>query len=471
MLLLQGTVPAAAQPQITPLSRIKADNDGDGQIDQMGDTVTVAGRANIGTGLLHEVYLQVFIQNDSTGLSLFADSFDQPIARGDSIVATGVVQEYFGMTEINVLEYRTYEGKDHRFIPVPLSRIFPKYSAYEGMLVGGTGTVTGKGNRYNGKYIAVAPSDTSSHSIWVYVSNFHSRYEKFDFSSLSPGDRVQIAGILSRYNPGKAKSPIYKIFLRTPEDLEPLGLTQSTLWMLGIAILVILALAATWIISLHSTVRVKTRKLQESLEEKNILLKEIHHRVKNNLAIISGLIELQLDSSLSGEAQKVLRDSQSRIQSMALVHDKLYRTTTVTDIGMHTYIRELVESLKTTFAGPEVDIELRFDIDDIQLDIDKAIPCGLLINELVVNSFKHAFNGHAGVLDVKLKDNGNAYHLVVSDNGRGLPENFREKMQSSLGLMLVETFTDQLDAEMEVQNRDGARFAFDIPVGPQNGSG
>lgn len=451
----------------TPLSQVKVDSNNDGTADMIGDTVTVAGRANISTGKLHEVYMQLFIQDDSTGLSLFSRSFDTPINRGDSVVAKGVVQQYFGMTEIDVLGYEVYKSSAPLPDPVPISVVINNLKAYEGMLVGGTGTVTGKGSKYNGKYLGISPADSISESIRVYVSNFHSQYSKFNFESLSSGDRVQVNGILSLYNPGKASGNSYNIFLRTPGDLKPIGITQYAITMAGIIGIVVSIIAVGWIVSLRSRVKSKTREIRKALEEKDLLLKEIHHRVKNNLAIISGLIELQMDSSRNEETQKVLRDSQSRIQSMALVHDKLYRTTTLTDIGMKTYIEELVESLKMTFAGPSSDIELKFDIDEVHLDIDHAIPCGLLINELVVNSFKHAFTKSRGVLEVKLKKKNGSYMLTIADNGKGLPEDFREKMQSSLGLMLVETFKSQLNADMEIENRNGAYFSFEIPANGQ----
>ncbi|MFH5832705.1 histidine kinase dimerization/phosphoacceptor domain -containing protein [Halalkalibaculum sp. DA384] len=458
---------SALGDQFTPLHQVKADRDGDGTPDMLGDTVTVSGLASIETGLLHEVYLQIFIQDDSTGLSLFARSFDQPIARGDSLVVTGVVQQYFGMTEVKVLEYEVFEPQSPLPGPVPMSRALRNLETYEGMLVGGTATVTGKGSQYNGKYLVVTPSDSVARSVQLYVSNFHSLYSQFDTESLASGDRVRVAGIVSLYNPGKVEGEGYNIFLRDPGDLETVGLTQYTLFTLGIIGLVVTVLGVGWIVSLRSRVKSKTREIQQSLEEKELLLKEIHHRVKNNLAIISGLIELQMDSSKNEETQQVLRDSQSRIQSMALVHDKLYRTSTVTDIGMQTYIEELVESLRSMFVGPNSDVELRFDIDEVHLDIDRAIPCGLLVNELVVNSFKHAFTGEQGVLEVKLKKGEDVYRLSIADNGDGLPADFREKMESSLGLMLVETFKSQLRARMQIENRNGAHFLFEIPINGQ----
>lgn len=456
---------SASHSEITSLSEVKKDENGDGIADLRGDTVTVTGIANITTGQLHEVYLQIFIQNDSTGLSLFSESIDTPVNRGDSLVATGVVQEYFGLTEVQVSEYRTYTPKISLPEPIPVSAIINNPEPYEGMVVEGRGRVVGKGEKYNGKYLNVTPSDSSTRPIMVYVSNFHRQYSDFNFQSISTGDDVRVKGIISEYDAGNPESTIYNITLRTPDDLEILGIARSTLIWLGIGGVLVTIFVIVWIVSLRSRVKSKTRQIRKSLEEKELLLKEIHHRVKNNLAIISGLIELQLERSVNDEAQKVLRDSQTRIQSMALVHDKLYRTNTVTDIGMKTYIEELVQALESTFTGPDSNIKLSFDIEEIDLDIDRAIPCGLLINELVVNAFKHAFdNGEKGMLEVKLKRERSEIELSVADNGKGLPENFEEKKNASLGMMLINTFTSQLEATMEVDNGNGAHFTFRFPA-------
>lgn len=460
-----------AQTRPIPLHEVKKDANGDGIPDLTGDTVTVAGIANIATGRLHEVYLQIFIQNDSTGLSIFSETMDMPIARGDSVVATGVVQQYFGLTEIEVIDYRTYKSTGSGPAPIPLAAAIDRPQPYEGMLVEGSGRVVGKGNRFNGKFLQVSPHDSSLKSIMVYVSNFHSQYADFDFESLSAGDYIQVSGILSQYDPGYPESSTYKISLRTPDDLQILGVTQSMLVWFGIGGIILSLAVVGWIISLRSRVKSKTRQIRKSLEEKELLLKEVHHRVKNNLAIISGLIELQLDQSINENTQKVLRDSQARIRSMALVHDKLYRTSTVTNIGMNTYIRELVNTLAETFTGPDLDVELRYEIESIELDIDRAIPCGLLINELVVNAFKHAFNhGEKGILEVSFIRDEADYVLSVADNGRGLPKNFEDKMESSLGMMLIDTFSRQLEATREIHNGEGARFTYRFPASPEDSS-
>lgn len=459
--------PEEVNSDFIPLNKIKSSINNNNISSLTGDTVTVTGIANIATGLLHENYLQIFIQNDSTGISLFAESFEEAIEDGDSVVATGIIQDYYGLTEINVSEYSVFSTDGNQPAVIPLFQAVDTPQKYEGMLVNGTGNVVSKGDRFNGKYIMVAPYNKPDKPMMVYVTNFHAMYQQFDFESLSIGDEVRITGVLSLYNPdskGQEEST-YKIHLRTPEDLTPIGITQSQITLWGSIGFLVALLIIGWIISLRSSVKNKTEDLQESLNDKEILLKEIHHRIKNNLAIMSGLFELQLEGVENEETKKVLRNSQSRLKSMALVHDKLYQTSNLTDIQMSQYITELVRSLRNTFIGMNQEIDLEFDFDDISLDIEQAIPCGLLVNEIVVNTFKHAFNNRrSGVINISMKRQNGTIKLIIGDNGEGIPDDVDLKNSSSLGMMLIDTFKKQLGASMEISNTNGTQFSITFPT-------
>ena len=458
---------AVPSPVITDLAKVKLDSDEDGTPDLLGDTVRVAGISNIATGVLHEKFMQIFIQQDSTGISLFSESFEKPVSPGDSVVAKGVVQEYYGLTEINVIAYEVYPNSGKELVSVTLEEALGNLPVYEGVLVSGSGTVIGKGDRFNGKFLMVSPTDDQERALMVYVTNFHSNYQQFDFESISIGDEVRINGVLSKYNPdtrGEQKST-YKIHLRTPADLSIVGISRNQMFLWGSIGIIITLIAIGWIISLRSTVKSQTKDLKQSLKDKEILLKEIHHRVKNNLAIMSGLFELQLDGTENEQTKKALRNSQSRLKSMALVHDKLYRTSSLTDIEMPQYVEELVKSLHSTFVSPKQDISLNFELEDISLDIDKAIPCGLLINEIVVNAFKHGFeNKDKGTITIAMKRRNGEANLIIADDGHGIPEDFDISTSSSLGMMLIETFKNQLDARLDVSNTKGTRFSFTFPV-------
>lgn len=220
---------------------------------------------------------------------------------------------------------------------------------------------------------------------------------------------------------------------------------------------------------LRKRVDKQTKRIQSSLEEKDallqekeVLLQEIHHRVKNNLSIISGLIGMQLDTTDDKEAQRVLEDSQSRIQSMAMIHDKLYQTDSLSDIRLDNYLEELVTAIDGTFKGVNDSVTLKFDLEPAEVNIDKIVPCGLLVNELVVNAYKHAFvPGASGVLEVSLENENGNIELIIADNGPGLPGDFANAGEHSLGSMLITTFATQLEAEMELpDDREGAAFRF-----------
>lgn len=206
-------------------------------------------------------------------------------------------------------------------------------------------------------------------------------------------------------------------------------------------------------------------KIRHSLKEKEVLLSEIHHRVKNNLAVITGLLELQAHSTTDKTAQKVLKDSQMRINSMALIHEKLYQNETLSQIEFDVYIRELIDVIRKSHSVKNQQISMHLDLDNVQLAITQAIPCGLLMNEIVTNSFKHAFSANAGpqqqpVIRVSLKQKGSVVTLVISDNGRGLPDKFEELGDLSLGLTLIKTLKKQIEAEMTVESSNGTTYTF-----------
>jgi len=198
-------------------------------------------------------------------------------------------------------------------------------------------------------------------------------------------------------------------------------------------------------------------QIMASLIEKEVLLKEIHHRVKNNLQIISSLLNLQ-SGTLSRESAAAFKESQSRIKSMALIHEMLYRSQDLARIDFADYVRSLTAFLArsyTTKPGTHITI----DILDISLDIDTAIPCGLIINELVSNSLKYAFNDRpTGEIKVSLSYADGIYTLIVSDNGTGLPPGTDYRNTASLGLQLVNTLVDQIEGSIRLEPGTGTTF-------------
>ncbi|MBA3018841.1 MAG: PAS domain S-box protein [Proteobacteria bacterium] len=195
-------------------------------------------------------------------------------------------------------------------------------------------------------------------------------------------------------------------------------------------------------------------------KEKEVLLREIHHRVKNNMQVISSLLKLQSRSIKDKRSVEMLKESQDRIRSMALVHEKLYKSKNLTNIDFNEYIEHLVQTLFRSYAVNREKIRLKLNIERVMLKIDKAIPCGLIVNELVLNSLKHAFaDGDKGEIEVSLVFiNENEVELFVSDNGIGVPEGMDFKNSESLGLKLVNILTDQINGKLYLDQSKGTKF-------------
>ncbi|MEB3278113.1 MAG: PAS domain S-box protein [Lyngbya sp.] len=201
-------------------------------------------------------------------------------------------------------------------------------------------------------------------------------------------------------------------------------------------------------------------RLKNSLKEKEVLLKEIHHRVKNNLFVVSNILEFQADYTENPEVIKILQESQKRIESMALIHEKLYQSTGLDKIDFGDYIQDLVSQLIESYDSDSNLIELEVDVEPICLNLETAHPCGLIVNELVSNAFKHAFpDNRSGKIWVKLHQNSDrSVTLTVRDNGIGFPEDIDFRQVDSLGMELVCTLIDQLEGTIELIRDNGTTF-------------
>jgi len=204
-----------------------------------------------------------------------------------------------------------------------------------------------------------------------------------------------------------------------------------------------------------------TAKTDASLKEKEVLLKEIHHRVKNNMQVISSLLSLQSRYSKDERYIEMVKESQIRIKAIALIHEKLYCSKDLASIDFNDYIRSLVNDLFLSYKANTNKIELNVNIENVSLGIEAAIPCGLIVNELVSNSLKYAFpEGRDGEMRISLRllDEGQ-YELIVSDNGIGMPKDIDFKNSGSLGLRLVTNFTERtLHGKIELKKLKGTEF-------------
>ncbi|MHC5757791.1 PAS domain S-box protein [Nostoc sp.] len=201
-------------------------------------------------------------------------------------------------------------------------------------------------------------------------------------------------------------------------------------------------------------------KLKNTLAEKEVLLKEVHHRVKNNLQIVSSLLQLQSQTLKDPEVIKVLRESQNRIESISLIHKNLYTSANIGQIDVADYISNLAASLLISYQICPGKIALETDIDSVSLNVDQAIACGLVINELISNALKHAFpNQQVGTISIALRNIGNSIEMTIRDNGIGLPENLDWRNTDSLGLSLVyDLVTEQLEGNITLERNHGTGF-------------
>jgi two-component sensor histidine kinase len=210
------------------------------------------------------------------------------------------------------------------------------------------------------------------------------------------------------------------------------------------------------------------------LSEKDLLIAEIHHRVKNNLQLIVSLLESQTAFLKEGDALKALQISQNRIQAISMVHQKLYLTDNITTINLGTYLTELTAYLSDSFSISG-QIQFQLDFQEVEVSISKAVSIGLILNEIVINAIKHAYPGNKqGSVFVSLSNENERFvHLKIKDDGKGLPEGLDINSRNSLGFRLIRGLCHELQATLEVHNNPGVQFdivfgKYDIPYFSKN---
>lgn len=214
---------------------------------------------------------------------------------------------------------------------------------------------------------------------------------------------------------------------------------------------------------MNTSISKKKEELKVSLQEKELLLKEIHHRVKNNLQVISGILSLQNNRISDELAKQTLIESQDRIQTIALLHKTMYQNENFNMVSFQNYINELITYIKQTNITANKNITINQEIEDIQFNIDTAIPLSLIINEIITNCYKHAFeNKNEGIISISIKKQATGfYKLIIEDNGNGLPENFSSFENSkSVGFDLIQGLCQQIDGEIEITSKQGTKITI-----------
>lgn len=284
------------------------------------------------------------------------------------------------------------------------------------------------------------------------------------YTNLNPGDYTFKVRAMSRGKKQVVNIATYSFSVAYP--------FWQTYWFYALAVLALSCLVYGYIKirfgmmekkRLQKLVDEQTKDLTKALGEKEVLIKEIHHRVKNNLAVISGMIELQRGYADNEFVNRVLSESQRRIQSIAMIHEKLYQNERLAEINFDKYVRELVDIISYSFNFEDKEIEVNIEVDDFKLSVDQGIPCGLILNELVSNAYEHAFKGQKeGTIEIRIKEGDSGLvTLMVADNGIGLPKDFNLQQQETLGITLVETLSNQLDGELRLRDsQSGTRFVL-----------
>jgi PAS domain S-box-containing protein len=219
------------------------------------------------------------------------------------------------------------------------------------------------------------------------------------------------------------------------------------------------------ILTLHDVTaqRAHEQQMEASLREKEVLLGEIHHRVKNNLQVVQSLLRMSMRLLPAGEARASAEATIQRIHAMALVHERLYQSKDVASLSLSNYLRDLFKGVVASNSAPPGQIQLRLDTEEIPLTLDLAIPFGLLVNELLANCFKHGFpEERRGMIEISIHRVDGVVHVAISDNGAGLPERFDVAACPSMGLKLAASLAHQLGGALQFSNQNGCRVEAEL---------
>ena len=211
----------------------------------------------------------------------------------------------------------------------------------------------------------------------------------------------------------------------------------------------------------HDITQKKLNEIEHtnSVKEKEILLKEVHHRVKNNMQVISSILSLQSSYVTDEHILEVLKESRNRIAAMASIYERLYSTTNLSDIRFSSYVRDLVESLVNAYELLDTSVELVFSLDEVFLSLNEAIPCGIILNELISNSLKYAFKGRKhGKIEITLISNLEKISLSLAHDGVGISKEINVEKTDTLGLQLVSTLVEQTEGTLILERENGTKF-------------
>lgn len=277
-----------------------------------------------------------------------------------------------------------------------------------------------------------------------------------------------IAELQTRYETEKREQQIQ--LLGKENTVKNLQLSQSRTILFSVAGGLLLALVLAGVLYSRNQIRQRANRelqranalIQRSIAEKETLLKEIHHRVKNNLQLVTSLLNWQTEGVTDEKTLRIIDEGRSRVKSMALIHEHLYKSENLSEVNMQVYLGELADSLARSYCKHE-GVVMEKHIQPFFFDADVVVPLGLITSELVSNAFKYAFAGTTGQVEIRLQPTEDGYQLAIADNGIGLPGDFGAIRKQSLGLQLVETLTKQLKGTLRIRQDGGTCFEVTFP--------
>ncbi|MFK7951945.1 MAG: tetratricopeptide repeat protein [Ekhidna sp.] len=290
---------------------------------------------------------------------------------------------------------------------------------------------------------------------------FYQKFIELDNKISGEEKTAAISEVEEKYNKARNEQQIAELKLDTAKNLNE---RNQVLFGLGLLVLAIIFLISQRIQRKKARQILETKNgiITKALSEKEILLKEIHHRVKNNLQTISSLLNLQA-RYVDNEAKDAVMEGKNRVKSMALIHQKLYQSDNLKGISFSEYLEGLIDILFRSYSISQDRVLLKTDIDPLNLDIDTAIPIGLILNELISNSLKYAFpNEQRGEIEIKLKESNRNLQMTMIDSGIGMSPNFDLENSTSFGMKLIHTLAEKLDAEIKIDLQKGTRIHFEI---------
>ena len=291
----------------------------------------------------------------------------------------------------------------------------------------------------------------------------YKKYIRLQDSIRDAGNASQLAGLKLQYETEKKDKDIEA--LNHKQQISNLALHQAATTrnfiIAGAILLLVLLLLA---VNRYRLKQRSNRQLSRLLTEKDWLLKEIHHRVKNNLQIGMSLLNLQSHYIENEKAQSAIRESRSRMYAMSLIHQRLYQADNLKTIDMQQYIPQLAECIRDSYAG-EKEIDFQLHIQPLELDVEQALPIGLIINEALTNSLKYAFPGRrSGRIGIGLENVGGKITLALNDDGIGLPAGFNPPHERSMGMQLIDILVQQLDGDINITNQGGLAITIRFPL-------